>query len=186
MGGARAICKVLFLSQGIRTPCKVGFKYIFFLELLGRDNCWGVCLWGVCVQQGGGEGLQQQQPAVLSPPLKEKGREQVSSPLEKDPPKAGSRGGGPSRPTPGLDRPKGGPRCFPKAPQKQGRGGKKGIRFGQAPGELLKRGLRVGGGASTPLSLAWAEGMAVPERPQGGRDTGPGAGTLTAAPGRRS
>lgn len=181
-----AMCS--FSPRAFEPPAKWGSNIFFFLELLGRDNCWGVCVFVgcVCVQQEGEEGLQQQQPAALSPPLKEKGREQVSSPLEKDPPKAGSRGGGPSRPTPGLDRPKGEPGCFPKAPQKQGRGGKEGIPFGQAPGEPLKRGLRVGGGASTPLSLAWAESMAVPERPQGGRDTGPGAGTLTAAPGRRS
>lgn len=51
------------------------------------------------------------------------------------------------------------------------REGKKGSPFGPTLGELLKRGLRVGGGVSIPLSRGWAGGQAAPKRLQRERDT---------------
>lgn len=60
---------------------------------------------------------------------------------------------------------------FPKAHKRQVREGKKGPHFGPTPGEPLKRGLRVGGGVSIPLSRGWAGGSAAPKRLQRERDT---------------
>lgn len=49
--------------------------------------------------------------------------------------------------------------------------GKKGSPSGPAPEELLKRGLRVGGGVSISLSRGWAGGRAAPKRLQREQDT---------------
>lgn len=59
---------------------------------------------------------------------------------------------------------------FPKAHEGQVRKVKKGSPFAPTPGELLKRGLRVGGGVSISLSRGWAGGRAAPKRLQPERD----------------
>lgn len=80
---------------------------------------------------------------------------------------------------------RGEPGEFPKAHERQVREGKKSSLLGLMPGELLKRGLRVGGGVSLPLSRNGRE-EGLPRRHLNASGTlGPGTGTLTAALGRR-
>lgn len=67
---------------------------------------------------------------------------------------------------------RGEPGEFPKAHERQVREGKKSSLLGLMPGELLKRGLRVGGGVSLPLSRNGREEGATPKTPQRERDIG--------------
>lgn len=104
------------------------------------------------------------------------------------PGKDSSHSGAELRVSPSHHRPgqaRGEPGEFPKAHERQGREGKKSSLLGLMPGELLKRGLRVGGGVSLPRSRNGRE-EGPPRRHLHASETlRPGTGTLTAALERR-
>lgn len=133
-----------------------------------------------------GRGRGKRRQTALPTTSKREGR-QVPSHLAKIPAILGAEGAElwvfPSHPRTGQAR--GEPGEFPKAHERQVREGKKSSPLGLMPGELLKRGLRVGGGVSLPLSRNGRE-EELPRRHLNASGTlGPGTGALTAALGRR-
>lgn len=134
-----------------------------------------------------GQGQGNHDREHSSPCLKQKGDRLLPSHLAKIPPNLGAEGAelkvSPSHSWTGQARE--GPRESPKDHERQGREGEKGSPPGPTPGELLKRGLRIGGGVSLSLSRDGRKER-LPRRHLHASETlGPGTGALTAAPGRR-
>lgn len=133
-----------------------------------------------------GQGQENRDGERPSPSRKEKGDRLLPSRLAKIPPNLGAAGAELRVALPQLawTGQRGATRVS-QGSRKAGREREKGSPSGPTPGELLKRGLRVGGGVSLPLSRGGREERLARRHLNASETLGPGTGALTAAPGRR-